>query len=168
MSGDLKEADKLIHELEHGAEIATEKSDLDKEAQNAVGGNPEDAKLNMAEAKVEPDRPELVCKEDILKVLEMDKIGLQKYCSSRLQKNIDLSRRLKQLKLDVVTMIKDKLNMPTDTNSDNVQKADAPVKRTPEFIFNPKNRRVFEWTEMLAKRDDLIEVWLVDENGKRV
>ncbi len=162
--------DDLVKKLDDGADVVTEKSDIEKEAEKAVGGSPEDQKLNIAEAKIEPDRPELICKEDILKILEMDKDQLQKYSTSRLNKKIDLSRRVKQLRLEVATSVKNKLNIPTDTvgKPDGLMEEVVKLRKTPEFIFNPLNRRVFEWSAMLARRDDLIEVWLVDENGKRI
>jgi hypothetical protein len=167
--GNKKEADALIESLESGAGLAVEPADLaiKKEKEAIKNELPPETKVSPV-PRDEPKRPELVCKEDILKVLEMDKIDIQKYCSSRLDKNVDMSRRLKQLRLDAVTMIKGKLNLPTDTNSSLVDKKDAPKDAKPEFVFNPKNRRIFEWTPMLSKKIDLIEVWLVDKDDNRV
>jgi hypothetical protein len=151
--------DDLIDQLEQGATAVAEKS---------KDTNQSEESLAIGEGK-EPNRPELVCREDILKVVEMDKMGLQKYTDSRLGKRLDLSKRLKMLRTEVVLLIKNKLEIPTDTNSSNVNiKETGETRITPEYIFNPKNRRVFEWTELLAKRTDLIECWLIDEEGKRL
>jgi len=150
------EGDKLIEQLEQGESAVAEKPDLVQT---------EEA-LAMGEGKAH--RPELTCREDILKVVEMDKVALQKYAESRLGKRLDLSKRLKMLRTEVVVLIKGKLQLPTDTNSNNATVKEGGEKQVPEFIFNPKNRRVFEWTELLAKRADLIECWMVDDKGKRL
>ncbi len=148
--------DELISQLEDGATAVAEKADVAQSEES----------LAIGEGKAH--RSELVCREDILKVVEMDKPALQKYADSRLGKRLDLSKRLKMLRTEVVLLIKNKLKLPTDTNSNSVTVKETGGKQVPEFIFNPKNRRVFEWTELLAKRTDLIECWLVDEEGKRL
>ncbi len=152
----MSEKDDLIDKLENGASAVAEKPDL----------APEDEKLEIAEGAAH--RPELVCKEDILKVVEMDKVALQKYAHSRLGKEIDLTKRIKMLRTEVVMLIKSKIGTSASTNEKEVETIETREKQVPEFIFNPKNRRVFEWTELLAKRTDLIECWLVDEKGKRL
>jgi hypothetical protein len=140
---------------------------LEQGGNNAVQKNPEDQELKLAE---EAHRPELVCKEDIMKVVDMDKPTLQKYADSRLGKKLDLSKRLKMLHTEVVIHIKNKLSLPTDTvgKPDGLMEEAVKLRENPEFIFNPKNRRVFEWTVLLAKRTDLIECWPVDKEGKRL
>lgn len=147
----------LIDKLENGENNVAEKADL----------APEDEVLEIGEG-AEGHRSELVCKEDILKVVEMDKVGLEKYAHSRLGKKLDLSKRLKMLRMEVVVHIKNKLAIPTDTDSNNVVAKETAEDANPEFIFNPANRRIFEWTELLAKRTDLIECYVVDEEGKRL
>ncbi len=116
-------------------------------------------------------RSELVCQEDIALITKMSKDELSKYAHSRLGKKLDLTRRLKMLRLDVVMLVKGKLKLPTDTDGEAKAEEGKVViseKAVPEFIFEPKRRRVFEWTELLAKRSDLIECWLVDKKGKRI
>jgi hypothetical protein len=140
-------------------------SQLEQGGNNVVQPNPEDEEIKIDEGA---HRAELVCKEDILKVMDMDKPALKKYTDSRLGKKIDLSKRLKVLRTEVVLHIKNKLQLPTDTDTSMLTEKEGGAKTLPEFIFNPKNRRVFEWTELLAKRTDLIECWLVDEEGKRL
>ncbi len=137
------------------------------------GVEPEDKGIEISEAKVEDDaghRSELVCQEDIALVTKMSKDELKKYAHSRLDKKLDLNRRLKMLRLDVVMLIKGKLQLPTDTDGTPPEESNVVVsdKAVPEFVFEPKRRRVFEWTELLGKRDDLIECWLVDKKGKRL
>jgi hypothetical protein len=87
-----------------------------------------------------------------------------------LGKKLDLSKRLKMLHTEVVIHIKNKLSLPTDTvgKPDGLMEEAVKLRENPEFIFNPKNRRVFEWTVLLAKRTDLIECWPVDKEGKRL
>ncbi len=133
--------------------------------------SPEDKDIEIAEAAVGIEfRPELVCQEDIALITKMTKDELSKYSQSRLGKGLDLSRRVKMLQLDVVLMVKNKLKIPTDTVGKKPEDSKVEIldKETPEFIFEPKRRRVFEWTSLLAKRDDLIECWLVDKKGKKL
>jgi hypothetical protein len=148
--------DDLITQLDNGASSVAEQVSVPRE----------DEKIDIAESA---HRAELVCREDILKVVEMDKVQLQKYADSRLDKKLDLSKKLKMLRTEVVIHIKNKLSIPTSTDNGNASAfKQVDVSQKPEFIFNPKNRRVFEWTELLAKRTDLIECWLVDKEGKRL
>ena len=149
----------LIDKLENGADAVAEKGTLD------VGQSEESLRIGEG---VEAHRGELVCKSDILKVVEMDKVGLEKYAHSRLGKKLDLNKRLKMLKTEVVIHIKNKLALPTDTDSDNTPVKGSAEKKNPEFVFNPVNRRIFEWTVLLAKRTDLIDCYVVDEEGKRL
>lgn len=150
-------ADKLVKQLDNGAEAVAEKPDLE---------NSKDEKLDIAEGK--EFRSELVCKEDVQKVMDMDKVQLQKYAHSRLGKELDLSRRIKQLRTDVIILIQKKLDLPTDTDVSNVKTKQTPVSDNPEYIFNPANRRIFEWTELLDKRTDLIPCYICDLEGKRL
>lgn len=147
----------LIDKLENGENNVAEKTEL----------APEDKELEIGEG-TEAHRSELVCKEDILKVVEMDKVGLEKYANSRLGKKLDLNKRLKILRIEVVVHIKNKLSLPTDTDSSNIVVKEKGERENPEFIFNPANRRIFEWTDLLSKRTDLIECYVVDEEGKRL
>jgi hypothetical protein len=147
--------DDLITQLNNGANNVAEPADVPQE----------DEKIDIAESA---HRAELVCKADILKVVEMDKMGLQKYADSRLGKKLDLSKKLKMLRTDVVIHIKNKLKIPSNSVDNATGEPAVEVEKVPEFIFNPKNRRVFEWTELLAKRTDLIECWLIDKEGKRL
>lgn len=148
--------DDLVSRLENGENNLAEKTDLSQE----------DEEINIAEGY----RSELVCKEDMLKVNDMDKVSLQKYADSRLGKKLDLSKRIKMLRTEVILLIKNKLSIPTDTvgKPDGLTEMECKLRENPEFIFNPKNRRVFEWTELLSRRTDLIECWLIDEEGKRL
>ena len=148
--------------------------DTDAELVEDKGIEIAEGKVKVADNSVAIDesaglRADLVCQEDIALVTKMTKDELKKYAHSRLDKKLDLTRRLKMLRLDVVMLIKTKLQIPTDTEGkpkDTVVEIAEDAK--PEFIFEPKRRRVFEWTELLAKRDDLIECWLVDKKGKRI
>lgn len=149
----------LIDKLENGENNVAEKADLDV--------SQTEESLQIGEGK-QAHRGELVCKEDILKVVEMDKVGLEKYADSRLGKKLDLSKRLKMLRMEVVVLIKNKLSLPTDTDTSDVTSKEVGETANPEFVFNPKNRRIFDWTELLEKRTDLIACYVVDEEGKRL
>ncbi len=83
----------VLNALENGEEVATEKPDLQKE----------DEGIDIAEGK--EFREELVCKEDLLQIIEMDKDSLKKYAHSRLGRKLDLNKRLKLLRLEVVTLV---------------------------------------------------------------
>jgi hypothetical protein len=155
-------ADELVKQLDNGAEAVAESPDLK---------NTEDEKLNISEAQVEKEfRSELVDKDDVYKVMDMDKVALQKYAHSRLGKELDLNKRIKQLKTDVVIMIQNKLNLPTDVvgRPDGLTEESVKERVNPEFIFNKANRRIFEWTELLDKRTDLIPCYVCDLEGKRL
>jgi hypothetical protein len=72
------------------------------------------------------------------------------------------------LRTEVVIHIKNKLKIPSNSADSATGEPAVEVEKVPEFIFNPKNRRVLEWTALLAKRTDLIECWLIDKEGKRL
>jgi hypothetical protein len=157
--------DDLIAKLNNGESTVT----ANPIEVSALSVNPEDEKIAIEEAQVGKEfRAELVCKEDILKVVEMDKMSLEKYAHSRLGKKLDLSKRVKILRMEVVVLIKNKLSIPMDVDRSLVPKTHAPQGSEPEFIFNPVNRRVFEYTAILGKRSELIPCWLVDEEGKKL
>jgi len=149
---------------------------VDAVAEQNADRNPEDQDINITEGvamDVKEDtkekRSELVCEEDIKKVLDFDKVALQKYAHSRLGKELDLSKRIKMLKTEVVILIQRRLDLPTDAvQGDCKDSSKAPVSKEAEFMFNPKNRRIFEATELLLKRTDLIPCFVIDEEGKRL
>jgi hypothetical protein len=129
-------------------------------------------KIDIKEAKVGMEfRSELVCKEDIPKIVKMTKDELQAYAHSRLGNKLDLSRRIKLLRLDVATSVKEKLKLPKDSIEEveggNEVKEKVKDEKA-EFVFEPKRRRVFEATDMLLKRTDLIHCWIVDKDGKKL
>ncbi len=158
--------DDLIDQLNKGANAVAEEPDLKNTEET---GNVEDEEIVIDEAQVGKEfREELVCKEDILKVVEYDKEQLDKYAHSRLGKKLDLSKRIKQLRTEVVLLINTKLNLPTDTDSSAVTEKPVTQKRNPEFVFNPQNRSIFEWTEILARRSELIPCYVVDLEGKKL
>lgn len=121
-------------------------------------------------------REELVELSDIQLIDGMTKDELNDYAITRLGVDLVLGDKIKPLKLKVITMIKERLekgknktDKSPDDKSTNNQVADKQDKdKGPEFIFNPKNRRVLEYTENLATREDLIPCWIVDEKGKRL
>ncbi|MCP3967547.1 MAG: hypothetical protein GY718_14555 [Lentisphaerae bacterium] len=114
-------------------------------------------------------REELVCQEDISKISTMNKNGLEVYAHSRLDAKLDLTRKLKELRIQVITLVKKKLDLPTGNTGDVKDEKEVPLKKQkPEFVLEPKRRRVFEATDMLLKRTDLIPVWLIDKDGKKL
>lgn len=147
-------ADALLAQLEAGENNVAEPSGLEPKAEE----------LDIKEGH----REELVCREDLFSVVEMDKVSLDKYAHSRLGKKLDLNKRLKMLQTEVVLLIKNKLKIPTDVvgKPDGLMEEVVKMKKNPEFVFNPVNRRIFEWTELLEKRTDLIECHVVDLQGK--
>lgn len=154
--------DNLVKKLDEGAGAVAEEPDLK---------NPEDEKINIEEGQVGKEfRSELVDKDDVHKVTDMNKEQLQKYVHERFGKELDLSKRIKQLKTEVVILIQNKLNLPTDVvgKPDGLTEELVRQRANPEFIFNKTNRRIFEWTELLAKRADLVPCYLVDLKGKRL
>ena len=130
-----------------------------------------EGKLNLGEASVgEAHRGELVSQSDIKVVLaDMTKDELNDYAVTRFGVTLNLSEKIKMLRLKVVNMIRDKLKIQPDAKA-NEKTTDGVVETTknPEFIFNPANRRIFEWTEILAARKDLKPCYVVDEKGKRL
>ena len=129
-------------------------------------------KLDLAEASVgEGFRNELVSQADIKLVLDMSKDELNEYVITRFGTTLNLSERIKMLRLKVVNMIRDQLKIQPDAKPN--EKTTAGIVETasskdPEFIFNPANRRVFEWTPNLGVRADYIVCYIVDKDGKRL
>lgn len=131
-----------------------------------------EGKLDLGEAAIgagEAHRGELVSQSDIKLVLNMTKDELNDYTVTRFGTTLNLSEKVKMIKLKVVNMIRDKLKIRPDAKS-NEKTSEGVVETTknPEFIFNPANRRVFEWTEILAARKDLKPCYVVDMDGKRL
>lgn len=138
----------------------------------------------MEEAKVEVEkgldlgevptteghREELVELSDIKLVMEMTKDELQEYAITRLGTDLVLGDRVKLIRLKVVNIIREKLKDGSDKKESVVNNNSGPEKASshPEFIFNPANRRIFEWTEILGKRADYIPCYVVDLTGKRL
>ncbi len=107
--------------------------------------------LSLDEATIgeEGFRGELVSLTDIKQVLDMSKDELNDYVFDRFATTLNLSEKIKMLRLKVVNMIRDKLKVQPDAKS-NEKTTDGIVgmAKNPEFIFNPANRRLFEWTEL--------------------
>lgn len=122
----------------------------------------------------EGHREELVELSDIKLLEDMNKDQLQEYAITRLGTDLKLSERVKLLRTKVMHMIRDKLKAgeeqesPASTSVTNDKSGPARASNQPEFIFNPLNRRVFEWTEALGARIDYIPCWLVDIKGNRL
>lgn len=133
----------------------------------------EEMRLDLAEAPTtEGHREELVTLSDIILVDKMTKDQLQEYAITRLSTDLNLSERVKLLQTKVILMIRERLKVkepdPAATvASDNNGPAKA-VGNQPEFIFNPKHRRVLEWTETLGARIDYVPCWPVDIKGNRL
>jgi hypothetical protein len=119
-------------------------------------------------------REELVEIGDIALVDKMTKDELEEYTITRLGIGLDKNERVKLLRLKVIGLIKDRLKTPgskPSTEKKDTSSSDGPEKNLsddPEFLFNLKNRHVYEWTEVLAKKEDMIECYIVDEKGKRL
>ncbi len=127
------------------------------------------AKLDLAEAPVDEGfRDELVSVADIKLVLQMSKDELNEYVITRFGIDLNLTEKIKMLRLKVVNLINGKLKIQPEakTKEDNGQVVER--ANNPEFIFNPANRRVFEWTEILGARPDYKVCYIVDKDGKRL
>ena len=117
----------------------------------------------------EGHREELVELTDVKLVMEMSKDKLQEYAITRLSTDLNLSDRLKLIRVKVVHLIREQLKKGKDPKP--VEKTvEGPKKASnqPEYIFNPKNRRIFEYTEALGQKIDYIPCFGVDLNGKRL
>lgn len=135
----------------------------------------EEKSLDLEEAPTaEGHREELVELSDIKLLEDMNKDQLQEYAITRLGTDLKLSERVKLLRTKVMHMIRDKLKAGKEQESSastsltNDKSGPARASNQPEFIFNPLNRRVFEWTEALGARIDYIPCWLVDAKGARL
>lgn len=119
-------------------------------------------------------REELIEMGDVALVSKMTKDELNEYSITRLGTDLDLSGRVKLIQVKVIGMIKERLKKPAEAKPNTEEKdssGDEPKKNIsddPEFLFNLKNRHVYEWTEVLAKKEDMIECYIVDEKGKRL
>lgn len=134
----------------------------------------ENKSLDLQEEKntEQGHREELVELSDIKLVMAMTKDELQEYAITRLGQDLNLSEKVKLLRVKVVHLIRERLAKgdapkPTESVDNGV---DGPVRASnrPEFIFNPANRRIFEWTESLGKRIDYVPCYIVDLNGNRL
>ena len=102
----------------------------------------------------------------------MNKDELQEYAITRLNTDLNLNDRIKLLRVRVVHLINGQLKgnaedpKPVEKAKSGPQTQRASNK--PEFIFNPKNRRIFEWTETLGQRVDYVPCFVVDLNGDRL
>jgi hypothetical protein len=113
-------------------------------------------------------RSELVSISDVEKVDDMTKDQLAEYALSRFNITLNKGEKVKFLKFKVINSIREKLKHPeakADPKAEETR-TEIEVTRKPEFMWNPKNRRVFEWTTILAKRGELIECYIVDKKGK--
>jgi hypothetical protein len=134
----------------------------------------EEKSLDLAEAPTtEGHREELVTLSDIILVDKMTKDQLQEYAITRLSTDLNLSERVKLLQTKVILMIRERLKIKKEPESATTvtNNNSGPVKaigNQPEFIFNPKHRRVLEWTETLGARIDYIPCWPVDVKGNRL
>jgi hypothetical protein len=127
-------------------------------------------KLDLGEVSVDEGfRGELVSQADIKLVLDMSKDDLEEYVITRFGTTLNLSEKIKMLRLKVVNMIRDKLKIEPDAKP-NEKTTDGVVEtaKNPEFIFNPANRRVFEWTPILGEKKNYIVCYIVDKDGKRL
>ncbi|MGR3302389.1 MAG: hypothetical protein ACUZ8I_07770 [Candidatus Scalindua sp.] len=133
----------------------------------------EEKGLNLQEEENSKDgghREELVEISDIALVLKMNKEDLQEYAITRLNTDLNLNDRIKLLRVRVVHLINGQLKgnaediKPVEKAKSGPQKA----SNKPEFIFNPANRRIFEWTETLGQRVDYVPCFVVDLNGNRL
>lgn len=129
-------------------------------------------KLDLDEATVgDGFRGELVSVADIKQVLEMTKDEVNDYTVTRFGVTLNLSEKIKMIRLKAVNMIREKLKAEQGGNSNEKATTDDGVAETtknPEFIFNPANRRIFEWTPILAARKDLKPCYVVGMDGKRL
>lgn len=133
--------------------------------------------LNLGEAPIEPTteghREELVELADIKLVDEMTKDQLQEYAITRLSTDLNLSDRVKLLRTKVILMIRERLKAekepdPTATVENYHNGMAKAIGNQPEFILNPKNRGVYQWTPALGSRIDYVPCWLVDIKGNRL
>ncbi len=125
--------------------------------------------LELAEASVDEGfRGELVSQADIKVVLDMSKDDLEEYVITRFGTTLNLSEKIKMLRLKVVNMIRDKLSIQPDATQKENIKEFVETAKNPEFIFNPANRRVFEWTPILGEKKNYIVCYIVDKDGKRL
>lgn len=131
----------------------------------------EDKGINLGESAVgvgEGHRGELVSRSDIKLVMEMTKDELNEYVMTRFGSDLNLSEKVKMLRLKTVNMIRDKLKIQPEAKPQEGNGEAVEVSANPEFLFNPANRRVLEWTANLATRADFIVCYIVDKDGKRL
>ena len=131
------------------------------------------SELDLAEGSTiaeEGFRSELVSISDVEKIDDMTKDQLAEYALSRFGITLNKTEKIKFLKFKVIKSIREKLKHPEEkTDSEALAtetRTEVEVTRKPEFMFNPKNRKVFEWTEILASRGELVECYIVDKKGK--
>ncbi len=113
-------------------------------------------------------RSELVSISDVEKVDDMTKDQLAEYAFSRFNITLNKGEKVKFLKFKVINSIREKLKHPeakVDPKAEETR-TEVEVTRKPEYMFNPRNRKIFEWSEILVKRGELVECFIVDKKGK--
>lgn len=111
----------------------------------------------------------IVTIKDINKVEKMDKDALKKWTNQPCTFNhvIDITRSEAHLRNQVIGMIKVRLGEEIDRKRKDGEKVDDMNKGELSlgYLLNPGNRRVFEATAALLKRDDFIPC---DKEGNRI
>lgn len=111
----------------------------------------------------------IVTMKDVEKVEKMDKDQLKKWVNQPCTFNyvIDTTRSISNLRNQVIGMIKVRLGEEIEKkikNGENMDGIDT-KELSLGYLFNPANRRVFEATTALLKRQDFIPC---DKDGKRI
>lgn len=111
-------------------------------------------------------REELVIPSDIHEVLKMTKDELKDYAFTRFGIKLDLTKKIKNLQLDVVMLIKKKLGKLKEAeNTGKTEKKKTNEDGAPKYLLHTGNGRILDYTEILAARPDCVPC---DENGKRL
>ncbi len=115
------------------------------------------SEVEIGEAKVGGEREELVIGSDVTEVLKMNKDELKAYAYSRFGIKLSLHKKIKLLKLQVATLIKEKIRAANPNQEQKeAPKEEGPKKQNPKLLLHTGNGRVFEWTPLLAKRSDMV------------
>lgn len=126
--------------------------------------------VEIGEAKVGDEgaeREELVIASDMKEVAKMTKDELKTYTFSRFAVKLSMDKKIKLLKVQVVNLIRGKLNIPNkpkETAKTNNNKSVGNNKR-PKLLLHTGNGRIFDYTELLAKRSDMV---VCDEKGQKI
>lgn len=125
-----------------------------------------DAEVGTEAGNKSAEREELVIASDMKEVIKMTKDELKAYAFSRFAVKLSMDKKIKLLRVQVVNLIREKLKIPNKPKGTAKTHNNKPIgnNKRPKLLLHTGNGRVFDYTELLAKRSDMVPC---DEKGQK-